>query len=200
MTSIISHFSRYLAQKAGNYTKNPGLNSEIFAYALMIILVNVTAFGGILLFSWLLGTIKATLLIWSAFISLRIFSGGRHQAGPVTCWALTVAVFTLLGFLVTNIAPFTAQYALEIEAAGFIFALYAVIAHAPVTIASKKFKQVKKSRLKTASTVVIIIWASFVFNPSVIAADRNPSWPLAITTGLVAQSFSILPLSFAKRH
>lgn len=195
MTSIFSSFSQYLAKETFNYTKNPKLNSEIFAYALTLIFINFTALGGIVLFSWLLGTLNATLLVWLAFFSLRILSGGRHQSGPATCWVLTVTVFTLLGFIVANIAPIITRFALMLEAAGFVFALYSVIAYAPATIASKKFRQGKISKFKTAAAVIIIIWASFVFNPVAIAEVRNPMWSLAITTGLIAQSFSILPVS-----
>lgn len=200
MTSIISRISNYLTRETTGYNKNPNLNSEVFAYALTIILLNITAIGGFILFSWLLGTLKATLLIWLAFYPLRILSGGRHQTGQVTCWVLTVTVFTALGYLVSHAAPYTIQFASLIEASGFIFALYAVIVYAPVTIASKKFRPRKKNLLKTAAIVLIIFWGSIVFNPTAIAAGLDPICPLAITAGLVAQSFSIIPLSFAKRN
>ena len=200
MTSIFSRFSYYLAKETFSYTKDPKLNSEIFAYALSVIFLNATAFGGILLFSWLLNTLNATLMVWLAFISLRIFAGSRHQTGPLGCWVLTVTVFTSLGFIVTYTAPIITRFALMLEATGFIFALYSVIAYAPVTIASKKFNQRKISKLKTTAIVVIIIWMSFVFNPNAIAAARDPMWSLAITAGLIAQSLSLLPVSFKSRQ
>jgi accessory gene regulator protein AgrB len=192
MDSIIKRLSRYLARE-GNFAQIAGNNGEVFTYALTLLAVNMTALGAIALLAWLLDTLKATIFICLAFYSLRIFTGGRHQSGPVKCWLLTVFILTTLGYLATTLAPRAAHYMNLITALGLVLALFAAITRAPVTIASKKFTTEKRRKLKMAAVAVIIFWATLVLIPASTMITADPVIVLAIITGLVTQSISILP-------
>jgi len=195
MSSVIQHFSRRLAGEKP-YTGDIGQDTEVFAYAIKLFLLNATAIGGIMLLAWQLGTLKITLLLWAAAQSLRIFAGGRHQSGPVKCWITTVVVFTLLGYLVTAAAPLISEYVLIIIAQGFVFALFTVIFHAPVTIAGKQFASAKRRKLKMAAVTVVVFWTAVALAPLHAIFDQ-PTVPLAITAGLVVQSLSVVDFSGA---
>lgn len=189
MSSVLQGISRRLASEA-SHTGDIGQDTEVFAYAIKILLLNVTALAGIMLLAWQLGTLKTTVIIWAAAQSLRIFAGGRHQSGPVKCWITTVIVFTALGYLNTVAAPLISEYVLLIIALGLVFALFNVISHAPVTIPSKQFAPEKRRKLKMAAVAVVIFWATAALAPLHAVFDQ-PIVPLAITIGLVVQSFSI---------
>ncbi len=195
MSSAIQHISRLLAGEKP-YTGDIGQDTEVFAYAIKLFLLNATALAGIMLPAWQLGTLKATLLIWAAAQSLRIFAGGRHQSGPLKCWITTVVVFTLLGWLVTAGASLFSEYVLLFIALGSTFALSTVIYHAPVTIASKQFAPAKRRKLKMAATAVVVLWSVAALAPLNAVFDQ-PTVPLAIITGLVVQSLSVVDFSRA---
>ncbi|MCG8400668.1 MAG: accessory gene regulator B family protein [Firmicutes bacterium] len=192
MSSTIQSISRRLASEA-SYSGNVGRDAEVFAYAIKIALLNLTALGGIILIAWLLGTLKATLFLWTAAFSLRTFAGGRHSADPITCWFLTVAVFTVLGYAITIAGPLISEYVLLFIAFGLVFALFTVITNAPVTIASKQFTYEKRRKMKMLSVAVVVFWAIVALAPLQAVFDQ-PIMSLAITTGLVVQSISIMPL------
>ncbi|MCL2338116.1 MAG: accessory gene regulator B family protein [Firmicutes bacterium] len=195
MPSAIERFSRRLADEKP-YSGDIAQDAEVFVYAINLLLLNAAALATILLLAWPLGTVKSVLLVWASFMSLRIFAGGRHQSGPLKCWLTTVAVITLLGYLVTAGAPLINGYALIIITLGLVFALAAVIFHAPVTIPSKQFALAKQRKLKIAAATVVVFWAVAalaLFHTVFI----QPTMPLAIIAGLVAQSFSIIDFSGA---
>ena len=192
MSSTIQGISRRLASEA-SYSGNVGRDAEVFAYAIKIALLNLTALGGIILITWLVGTLKATLVLWAAAFSLRIFAGGRHSADPITCWFLTVAVFTVLGYAITIAGPLINEYVLPIIAFGLVFALFTVINNAPVTIGSKKFSYEKQRKMKMYSVAVVVFWAIIALAPLHVVFNQ-PVMSLAITTGLVVQSLSTMPL------
>lgn len=191
MTSSVQGIARYLAREAP-FTGDTGQDAQVIEYGIKILLLNVTALAGVILISWLLGTLKVTITIWAAAFSLRIFAGGRHRSGPVSCWVLTVTVFTALGYLVHAFAPAVGDYVLLLTALALVFALFTVITSAPVTIASKRFTHKKRRQLKMASVAVVVLWATVALAPLQAIFDQ-PAIPLGITAGLVVQSLSILP-------
>lgn len=190
MESSLQSISRRLARE-NPYTGNSRQDAEVYGYALQILLLNVTALTGIVMFSWLLGTVKTTLTLWAAAFSLRLFAGGRHRSGPVTCWLTTVIVFTLLGYLVHTFAHRLGEYVLPVVALGLVFALFTVINSAPVLVAGKQFPEPKKRQLKMASVAVVVLWAIMALAP-LQSIFNQPVPPLSITAGLVVQSLFIL--------
>ncbi|KJS12033.1 MAG: hypothetical protein VR67_11140 [Peptococcaceae bacterium BRH_c8a] len=196
MTHSIQSLSRRLASE-NCYTAGAGHTAEVYAYAIKVLVLNATALAGIILFSWLLGSLHTSVLIWAAAFSLRLFAGGRHQSGPMTCWILTVGVFTMLGFLVNTFARATGEYVLLITALGLVLALFTVITSAPVTISSKQFTPSKRRQLKMAAVAVVVFWATIAFAPLHGIFDQ-PILPLGVTAGLVVQSLFILPYKFSQ--
>lgn len=192
MGPFIQKIAGNLAQET-DFTEKAGANGEVFTYAIILLAINLSALGGIVLLAWLLSSLKTTLWIWLAFYSLRVFTGGRHQPGPVQCWLLTVAIFTALGYLVTNLAPQLYHYRLLIATWGLIFTLFVVINYAPVTITSKNFTSEKRKKLKTGAILVIIFWITLLLTPATTTINSDPTIMLGILTGLVTQALSILP-------
>lgn len=197
ITAIIKNVSRRLARES-NITGVAGRDEEVFSYALVILLLNVTALIFITLLSWMLGTLKFALTILLAFFAFRIFTGGRHQPGPVTCFLTTVIVFTFLGYIIAFLMPRIINYVSFIAIMGLIIAMYAAIFHAPVTAASKQFSRAKRRKLKSAAIGILALWATIVLGIiPIITAE--PDVTLGITAGLVVQALSILPLKIRKR-
>ncbi|MFA7466831.1 MAG: accessory gene regulator B family protein [Desulfotomaculaceae bacterium] len=194
MTPSIQSISRRLAS-ATRHPDRADQDAEIFAYAIKVLALNATALAGIIMFSWLLGSLHTTVIIWAAAFSLRLFAGGRHQSGPVICWVLTVGVFTMLGFLVNTFARAAGEYVLLITALGLVLALFTVVSSAPVTIPSKQFAPTKMRQLKMAAVAVVVFWATIALAP-LHGIFEQPVLPLGITTGLVIQSLFILPVKF----
>jgi len=192
---------RSLSQRLANETRTTaGADhvAEIYAYAIKVLVLNATALAGIILFSWLLGSLHTTVLIWAAAFSLRFFAGGRHQSGPVTCWILTVGAFTGLGVLVTTFARAAGEYVLFITALGSVMALFTVITNAPVTISSKQFAPPKRRQLKMAAVAVVVFWTTLALAPLHRIYDQ-PELALGITAGLVVQSLFILPFKLIQK-
>lgn len=186
MSKTMRFISRHLA-------KESGLSSEVYIYAIKVLLLNISSLGSIIILSWLLGTIKITLITWTAFFSLRIFTGGRHQPGPVTCWFYTVGVFTILGYLITITPAQVCAYVDLLTVLGLVLVTYTVIMHAPVTIASKNFSPQRVRRLKTFALCVLIFWTIYLLKPNPAPSTADQIIQLAIIAGLVIQSVSVLP-------
>lgn len=199
MNSLFQKLSRYLARES-NFARTAGPNGEVFTYALTLLFINTTALGAVMLLAHLLGTLKATAFTCLSFYSLRLFTGGRHQSGPVACWLLTVGILTALGYLVTDLAPRAAEHMHLIAAFGIIFALFTTITRAPVTIASKKFSAEKRARLKMTAVAVVVFWAVLVLTPVTTIITGDPVLALAIVTGLVTQAVSITPARRGRRY
>lgn len=193
MDSALTTISKKLAGEK-SFTGDAEKDAEILAYGMKILLLNATALGGIILLAWPLGILKTTLLIWAAAYSLRVFAGGRHSSGPVSCWLVTVSVFITLGYLVEHFMAYINEYMLLFTALGLVFSLYAVISYAPVTISSKQFNPTKRRHLKMISVAVIILWATVALNPQQIILN-DLHIPVAITVGLAVQSLNIVPLT-----
>lgn len=191
MLSSVDALSRYLAQESGR-TGDAGRQAEVIAYAIKVVLLNAAATAGIILLAWLTNTVKVSLAALAAFTTLRIFAGSRYHLRPFTCWLLTVTVFPGLGCLSAAVAPRLLDYMHVITALGLIFTLYATIAFAPVTIASKQFSTGKRRRLKTTAVTVIVCWTAVLMAPHTVFYT-DPAIHLAVIAGLVAQAVSLLP-------
>jgi len=191
LKSAIDKISRLLAQETSSSSASS--DAEIYAYALKILLLNISAAAGIIVVSWMLGTLPVTLVTWAAAFSLRVVAGGRHQPGPVTCLLTTVGIFTALGYLVTAVAPRMQEFIVPVSALGLVFTLYVIITYAPVTIASKQFSPAKRSKLKMTSVGVVVLWAAVVLAPAPATAGHQAA-ALGITAGLVTQAISLLPI------
>lgn len=190
MASLIQNVSLRLAKET-SFTGQLNQDAEVFNYAIISILLKITSLGGTLLFALLLGVFKVTLIIWIAFKSLRIFTGGSHQHSPVTCWLMTISIFAGLGYFVTAISPWLANYTLLIISVGLIFSLFATITRAPATIPSKHFPPEKQRKLKKMAVCVLVFWAIYLLI-QFPATINDPSLSLGITAGLLLQSISLL--------
>lgn len=105
-------------------------DAAIYCYGLEVLLLSLLEIISILCLALLVGNFIETLFYFAAFISLRLFAGGYHASTRLRCYLLSLFVYGIFSWLLTNF-PIEHRLLFSVVVAGFsvvmIFLLEPVI-------------------------------------------------------------------------
>lgn len=192
MIKPLQKIAQILARKANI----PGVagDQEVIYYGLQFIVYNFVTFISVLFVAWIFDILPFTLAAYASSFSLRIFTGGRHAAGPGICFVFSVASLCLAGAFsryLGHILPVNLLYILA--ALTIVFTLFCIIKYTPVIIASKSLSNARLKQQKIISLIVWGNWSTILFLQFAGIFRLNPGLAVAIALGMLIQDISVLP-------
>ncbi|MGE4272788.1 MAG: accessory gene regulator ArgB-like protein [Desulfitobacterium sp.] len=161
---------------------------EIVAYAIETSLYSVIGVLLLILFSLLVGALKAALIAAVFGVILRRLSGGAHFDTPTKCLIFGAILYTGLGVLAQKLVEYHLVTDLMLWASLGI-ALIIVGILAPVDSENKPIHSAKlKRNLKGLSIAFVIV--SFV----IVLISANVLLDVSLSLGILYQSLTLLPL------
>lgn len=140
-------WAKKLAECSGNNRE------EIYIYGIEIIISTAVGFMSILLLSGLLSCWTSGFIFISAFVPLRLFTGGYHASSYTRCFILSNISY-LLVLLVCNITwkdiPIAAWIGVFISMSCYI------IRYAPVINSAQPINEKKQKRSKIISRYILL--------------------------------------------
>ena len=149
-----------------NYLKNNNVcdkkQEKIFKYTLESLYSFITKSFVILLISIFFKTFYITLLMLILYSILRGFSFGIHANKNIYCWIISLTLYSLLPFLITNL-----KFNLYFNYFSFIIGLIAILLWAPADTKSRPLINKQKrliNKFITFFIAILFITFSFITN------------------------------------
>lgn len=121
--------------------------------------------------AYFFGSLASTVLLMTAALAIRIFSGGGHCSSYGRCLFLSLLIFIPSGVLLKTLISSTPI--------GFLKVIYLVLVFLPV------FYQLKK---RPKMLILMAIIQAIALFPSVLRGRWQPEIPLPVATGAFIQT------------
>lgn len=171
---------------------------EVIAFGYRLFIYSIWGYLFIILVSYILGTLPATLTAAITASLFRIFSGGVHASSQKKCVIFGAVIFNLLG-LIVNLFSNDASWKLVngLVWITVVITLVSFILYAPADTPGKPITtKVQIKKLKGISIVLLFIWCIFVHYVFKGEININKLYLLASTAGLAWQSVSLWPITY----
>lgn len=161
---------------------------EIITYAIETSLLAILGALLLILFSLIVGALKAALISAVFGVLLRRFSGGAHFDSPTKCLVIGAIIYSALGVLGQKLVELNLEinYILWISLA---IALGIVWILAPVDSENKPIHS-KKLRRNLRGLSVSVVLISFVIS----IVSSNSLLNISMSLGVLYQSLTLLPI------
>lgn len=171
---------------------------EVITFGYRLFIYSIWGYVLIILTSYILGTLPATLTAAVTASLFRIFSGGVHANSQKKCVVFGAVIFNLLG-LIVNLFSNGASWKLANGLVWItaIIALVSFILYAPADTPGKPITtKVQIKKLKGISITLLFIWCIFVHYVFKGETNMDKLYLLASTAGLAWQSVSLWPITY----
>lgn len=122
-------------------------------YGLEVMLSSLLEILSILLLSVFVGNFLETLLLFAAFIPLRVYAGGYHANTKLKCYLISVAVYTVFT-VTTYILP--EELYLLISVLCTVFSLTMVFITAPIVHHNKSVNDIERKYYRKFSIIIVM--------------------------------------------
>lgn len=122
-------------------------------YGLEVMLSSLLEILSILLLSVFVGNFLETLLLFAAFIPLRVYAGGYHANTKLKCYLISVAVYTVFT-VTTYILP--EELYLLISVLCTVFSLTMVFNTAPIVHHNKSVNDIERKYYRKFSIIIVM--------------------------------------------
>ncbi len=138
-------------------------------YGLEVMLSSLLEILSILIFSVFIGNFFETVLLFAAFIPLRIYAGGYHANTKLKCYLVSVMVYVMFTIITNTL--FRELYLL-ISVICTVFSLTMVFASAPIVHHNKSVNDIERKYYRkfsiiialTETTIILALTISFPFS------------------------------------
>lgn len=176
---------KYLSENITNYFYTNEIISkeekEIYVYGLHLIFSSVIGIAIILALGVLLNNLVNTVLFLSAFISVRMYSGGYHANSYIKC-NMTLITIYLITMAAVNFIP---REIIGTSSAVLIaLTIYIVLKYAPVDNENKKLT--KKQKVKNKRITLFLLSVFYILSLVLYSFNIKFFYTIIITLFLIA--------------
>lgn len=122
-------------------------------YGLELLISSMLELVSILVIAAIAGNFLETLLMFAAFIPLRIYAGGYHADTKLKCYFVSLGVYAVFT-IIMNVIPSGAYLCVVLSCT--IFSLIMVLAAAPVVHRNKTVNDIERKHYRKISITVCI--------------------------------------------
>lgn len=163
-------------------------------YGLEVMLSSLLEILSILLFSVFVGNFFETVLLFVAFIPLRIYAGGYHANTKLKCYFISVAVYLVFTIIIYTL-PQELYWLINMICT--IFSSIIVFAVAPIVHSNKLINAIEKKYYRKFSTIIVVTETAIILVLSIFFPIRIIGISLAL--GQVFVSLSMVAAIVKKR-
>lgn len=176
---------KYLSENITNYFYTNEIISkeekEIYVYGLHLIFSSVIGIAIILALGVLLNNLVNTVLFLSAFISVRMYSGGYHANSYIKC-NMTLITIYLITMAAVNFIP---REIIGTSSAVLIaLTIYIISKYAPVDNENKKLT--KKQKVKNKRITLFLLSVFYILSLVLYSFNIKFFYTIIITLFLIA--------------
>lgn len=150
---------KYLSENiTGYFYKNEIINEEekeIYIYGLHLIISSAMGIAIILTLGLILNNSVNTFLFLSAFISVRMYSGGYHASSYIKCNITLITVYLITIAAVNFIPPEIVDFSSIILIAATV---YVILKYAPVDNENKRLTEGQKNANKKITVCLSVLF------------------------------------------
>ena len=129
-------------------------DAAIYCYGLEVLLLSLLEIISILCLALLVGNFFETLFYFAAFISLRLFAGGYHASTRLRCYLLSLFVYGIFSWLLTN---FPIEHRLLFSVVVADFSVVMIFLFAPVIYPNRYCGRSESEFLRNISWKIVLI-------------------------------------------
>lgn len=171
----------------------------ILRYSMLLVISGILSIGFALLAASLLGVFPYVLAILITTSIFRIFSGGAHSEGMVSCAIYGAVIMNILGMVVKYTHPEKRLIAIILFFI-FMFSIWSINKYAPADTPEKPITtKVKRDKLRKLSFSALFIWClmCILWYTGFI---KGYQLVFSSALGLLWQSFSLTDWGYALMH
>jgi accessory gene regulator B len=135
-------------------------DAEACIYGIEVFLISIIEVLSILIFSAFIGNFTQTLLMFFAFIPLRVYAGGYHADTRVRCYFVSVGVYILFTIIMIKFIDYITPLVCFINC---IFTLASVMKFAPVIHHNKSVVDREAKHYKKMSIIICDVEICLIF-------------------------------------
>jgi len=159
---MVKILSKKIAYKLGSELKSNSEEMDIFVYGLEIIFGGFFKFLAIVLSSYLLGSIKTTMICLISYIPFRHYGGGVHFNSYGKCFTIGLIMFILLGKL--SMISIELYILIVLIILSHLFIFYGIIRWVPAGTHKKQITNPQIRTLQKIKTFIVsILWSVTIF-------------------------------------
>ena len=189
--------AEYLGEKLGTALQYDQEQKDVITYGLLAIIQFVVVMAIILVFSSLLGTVFASLILSFSVSALRVHAGGAHLSSIWICSLTGVAISVLVPtvFALFGVQNLSSNFIFILTNVILFLALWIMMVKAPVDSPNKPITNPEKmKKLKRKSVIVVLIY--FVIG-NFFAYRQWNVFLFCLLFGVTWQSFTMLKIGHA---
>lgn len=157
-------------------------------YGLDVFISSVLEIASILLIAAFIGNFIEAVLLFTAFIPLRVYAGGYHADTKLKCYLISLGVYGVFTAIM-NILPQGLYLVLSLSVA--IFSLIMVLVAAPVVHKNKTVNDIERKYYRKFSiwicsietTIILLLTAIFPKSPYIVSLAIGQA---AVTISMIA--------------
>lgn len=157
-------------------------------YGLDVFISSALEIASILIIAAIVGNFFQAVLLFTAFIPLRVYAGGYHADTKLKCYLISLGVYGVFT-VIMNILPHELYLALNMS--GAIFSLIMVLIAAPVVHKNKAVNDIERKYYRKFSiwictvetTIILLLTAIFPKSPHIVSLAIGQA---AVTVSMIA--------------
>lgn len=157
-------------------------------YGLDVFISSALEIASILLIAAFIGNFIEAVLLFTAFIPLRVYAGGYHADTKLKCYLISLGVYSIFT-VIMNILPQGLYSVLSMSVA--IFSLIMVLIAAPVVHKNKTVNDIERKYYRKFSiwicsietTIILLLTAIFPKSPYIVSLAIGQA---AVTISMIA--------------
>jgi len=166
-------------------------DAAIYCYGLEVLLLSLLEIISILCLALLVGNFFETLFYFAAFIPLRLFAGGYHASTRLRCYLLSLFVYGIFTWLLTNF-PSEHRLLFSVVVAGFsvvVIFLFAPVIHPNRYCEGSESKFLKKTSWKIVLMEMILILVGCLF--------QLKTFVFIIASGILSETLALFAVKIS---
>ena len=166
-------------------------DAAIYCYGLEVLLLSLLEIISIVCLALLVGNFFETLFYFAAFIPLRLFAGGYHASTRLRCYLLSLFVYGIFTWLLTNF-PSEHRLLFSVVVAGFsvvVIFLFAPVIHPNRYCEGSESKFLKKTSWKIVLMEMILILVGCLF--------QLKTFVFIIASGILSETLALFAVKIS---
>lgn len=164
-------------------------NSDLYIcqYGLEAFISSFVEVGSILIISVLIGNFIEALLLFIAFIPLRLYAGGFHANTRLRCYLVSIGVYIVFTIILKTL-PSNLYFITNLFGTGFNIII--VFLHAPVIHDNRTVSDIEKKHYRKFSIYICMVESIVILILTIL--NSNSSFAFSLLSGQIAVSFSMI--------
>lgn len=156
-------------------------------YGLDVFFSSTIEVVSILAISLFVGNFIETFLFFASFIPLRIYAGGYHANTKMRCYFVSLGVYGLFTYIMTNISH---SFYLPVNYISTLFSLAIVYCMAPVIHKNKSVSDIEKKHFRKFSICICLVETVFILLLTIVFS-KSP-FIASLALGQIAVTLSMI--------